>query len=501
MRDRLRRGIALIALALRGLGARKLRAVPDRARDPARRRDGRRHLHAEGVGRQGLRRHLRRGQRRDRRHRAAEARSTAASTCPSRARRCRESLVEQGRAPSTASRRPSGGDRRLDLDHDPRRERRPDRPLRRRPAADRRRASLPEPFNPFTWIEGSRPDDRRRGRDRLDHRRRGGLRGRPDRSRSAAGRGAKEYTLCGIGRFGSGVPLGGASLAVFTAARGAARSPARRASSTTIDVEAADGVTPGGARRRGSARCCRDDAEAKTGAEDAAERVRRHQGRLRLPDDGAARLRRDLGLRRRLPDLQHVLDHGRPADPRVRDAADARRVVAAGPRDRRRRGARARPARLDRSASSPASASSSWSPALFKAIGLRAAAVGHRDRPGRGDHRADGRRHGRDPRLGDRPGAARDPGHPARGAPRGRGRRRTPADAARRIWIARGAGRWSGSLALAGGLFATASFGSALPLLGLGLVLLFVGVAMLAGTLIVARSPRSSAGRSSGCAA
>ena len=53
----------------------------------------------------------------------------------------------------------------------------------------------------------------------------------------------------------------------------------------------------------------------------------------------------------------------------------------------------------------------------------------------------------------------------------------------RRIWIAR-ALVVVGIVALAGGLFATSSFGSALSLLGLGLILLFIGVAMLAGTLI-----------------
>ena len=53
----------------------------------------------------------------------------------------------------------------------------------------------------------------------------------------------------------------------------------------------------------------------------------------------------------------------------------------------------------------------------------------------------------------------------------------------RRIWIARVL-VLLGVLALAAGLFATSSFGSALPLLGLGLILLFVGVAILAGQLV-----------------
>ena len=65
----------------------------------------------------------------------------------------------------------------------------------------------------------------------------------------------------------------------------------------------------------------------------------------------------------------------------------------------------------------------------------------------------------------------------------------------RRIWIAR-ALVLIGIVALAGGLFATSSFGSALPLLGLGLILLFIGVAMLAGTLDrPARLPRRQADR------
>ena len=42
-----------------------------------------------------------------------------------------------------------------------------------------------------------------------------------------------------------------------------------------------------------------------------------------------ARVRRRVAVRGRLPDLQHVLDHGRPAHARVRDAAHARRVARA----------------------------------------------------------------------------------------------------------------------------------------------------------------------------
>ena len=53
----------------------------------------------------------------------------------------------------------------------------------------------------------------------------------------------------------------------------------------------------------------------------------------------------------------------------------------------------------------------------------------------------------------------------------------------RRTWIARGL-FLLGVVAIVAGLFGGGSFDSALPLLGLGLILLFVGVAMLAGTII-----------------
>ena len=61
-----------------------------------------------------------------------------------------------------------------------------------------------------------------------------------------------------------------------------------------------------------------------------------------------ARLRRDRALRRRVRHLQHLLDHGRAADARVRDAADARGVAAPGPRLGDPRVARHRPARVAR---------------------------------------------------------------------------------------------------------------------------------------------------------
>ncbi len=82
-------------------------------------------------------------------------------------------------------------------------------------------------------------------------------------------RGAKEYTLSGIGRFGSGVPLGGASFALFTLPEAQAIT-GKVGELDTIDVQAADGVTPDELSSRVNA-VLPDDAEAKTGAEDAAQ--------------------------------------------------------------------------------------------------------------------------------------------------------------------------------------------------------------------------------------
>ncbi len=60
------------------------------------------------------------------------------------------------------------------------------------------------------------------------------------------------------------------------------------------------------------------------------------------------RLRGDRALRRRVRHLQHLLDHRRPADARVRDAADDRRVPAPGSRLGDPRVARHRPPRVAR---------------------------------------------------------------------------------------------------------------------------------------------------------
>ena len=89
--------------------------------------------------------------------------------------------------------------------------------------------------------------------------------------------------------------------------------------------------------------------------------VERGRQRARVHLDRAADLRGDRAVRRRLHDLQHVLDHRRPADARARAAAGRRREPPAGVPVGARRSRADRARRLAdrprRSASSPRSAS------------------------------------------------------------------------------------------------------------------------------------------------
>ena len=76
------------------------------------------------------------------------------------------------------------------------------------------------------------------------------------------------------------------------------------------------GRRPAGHRRprscaRGCAAAVGRDAVVRTGEEEARSQSRRDQGRPRLPQHGAAGLRRHLAVRRRLHHLQHLLDHDR----------------------------------------------------------------------------------------------------------------------------------------------------------------------------------------------
>ena len=124
----------------------------------------------------------------------------------------------------------------------------------------------PEPFNPFTWVEGeapSTPDEV--GIDSITAEEEGYEVGQ--KITISGARGAKEYTLSGIGRFGSGVPLGGASFALFTLPEAQAIT-GKVGELDNIDVQAADGVSADELSSRINA-SLPADAEAQTGEEDA----------------------------------------------------------------------------------------------------------------------------------------------------------------------------------------------------------------------------------------
>ena len=193
----------------------KLRGGADRARDLARRRDGRRHADPRQLGQQGLRRHLRRRQRGHRRRRPRQRRDRG------RLRVARVRRRAAGGARRARSRAVDG----VELG---RRRRSATRP-RSRSSTTKASGSArsqggpphiaasvqPRAVSSFTYIDGDAPatddevaidsitaeeEDYEVGDADRDHRRRG----------------PQGLQVSAIFEFGTGVPLGGASIAVFT---------------------------------------------------------------------------------------------------------------------------------------------------------------------------------------------------------------------------------------------------------------------------------------------
>ncbi len=335
---------------------------------------------------------------------------------------------------------------------------------------------LPEPFNPFTWIEGGPPSaDDEVAIDSIT----------ADQENYEVGQtipiggqhGVKDYTLSGIGRFGSGVPLGGASLAVFTV--GEAQSITGKGDNfDDISVEADDGVTPGELSDR-IATVLPSNVESKTGAEDAAQQsadIKDGFGFLTTAllifagisvfvgaflifntfSITVAQRTKEFGMLRTL-------------------GASSRQVLASVIIEALVLGLFASLLGILAGLGFVQLVTG-----LFKAIGFEL------------------------PQSGTVIPAAAIIAPLIVGivatlgssvVPALRATRVTPLEALRdtaevdtagtrrRTWIARGLFAL-GVIAIAGGLFATSSFGAALPLLGLGLILLFIGVAMLAGSLV-----------------
>lgn len=129
-------------------------------------------------------------------------------------------------------------------------------------------SAAPEPFNPFTWIEGGEPTSAGEvAIDSITAEEEGYELGQ--QITISGSEGAKQYTLSGIGRFGSGVPLGGASIATFTLAEAQAITN-KQGELDAILVEAADGVSPAELSTQLNA-ALGEDVTATTGAEEAEQ--------------------------------------------------------------------------------------------------------------------------------------------------------------------------------------------------------------------------------------
>ena len=179
----------------------------------------------------------------------------------------------------------------------------------------------------------------RRGRDRQVDRRQEGLRGRRDDRRAGRGAGRAASASPGIVQFGSARRASAARRSPASTSRPRRRCSTSGASSTRSRSPRSPASRPGSSLKRSSRSCRRAPRcgpARQQAAEDAQDTTQLHLVPARLP----ARVRRDRALRRQLRDRELALDHDRAADARVRDAADARRVAAAGARLDRDRGAR-----------------------------------------------------------------------------------------------------------------------------------------------------------------
>ncbi len=154
-----------------------------------------------------------------------------------------------------------------------------------------------------------------------------------------------------------------------------------------IDVAAADGVTPQQLADRLEP-VIGADGTVRTGEQEADEQTAQIKEDLGFLQHRAAGVRRHRAVRGRLLDLQHLLDHRRPAHPGVRAAADDGRLARAGPAVRAR-GGRAAGARRRRDRRR------GGDPGGLGAAGDDEARRIHRARPGHGGGAPDDHRRGR----------------------------------------------------------------------------------------------------------
>ena len=330
---------SMIGVALKGLAGRKVRALLTALGDRHRRLDGQRHVHPHRHDAEVVQRPLHRdvGQHRRRHHAARRSSRTPPAAAASRSRqRCSR---RSGRCPR--SRRPRATSTRAEanvadiIGKD-------GKAVAKESVGGSYDAANAR-FSPFRFKTGKPPQG-------------------PEEVAIDAGTATKHhykvgdsvvvstlgkqhtYRITGTMSFGSVDSLGFASIAAWDV-------------KTAQALLNREGRYDGDLRRREArhvSRAARAGDQAASARRPAGQGQRRAgQGEREGPqrrhgDDplGAARLRRDRAARRRVRDLQHPVDHGRPAHARVRDAADARRLAQAGHALGAARGPDDRPARL-----------------------------------------------------------------------------------------------------------------------------------------------------------
>ena len=312
-------------LALKACGA-PVAHGPDHDRDRARRRPGHRRLHAGRHDRKARRlavhRRLRRHRRR--RHRPAPRSSVGRDVAGTGPTLPASTLAASGRCPASAS-PPATSPTRPDRRHAAAsRRRRPvlRRRLRRRDAG--RERSPRSASTTGRWATGAgRGRDRRRHRASSTSRSATRPRSPPDGPRAA-------FNVVGIARFGDVESLG-------TATRGGLR-PARRAGRCSASAAATTTCSSAGRARHhaGALRAALASAlPALAGPHRARPtgplHARRPQALRRRSSRSSCSPSASSRCCRRVHDLQHAVDHRRPAHARAGAAAHDRRLAPPGP--------------------------------------------------------------------------------------------------------------------------------------------------------------------------
>ena len=340
---------AMIRIALAQSRRAQAADCPHDAGHPARRRDDQRHLRAHRPDRPRLQADLHRrlqGHRRDRDaqgvvHRRDGGSSTAGlpavdGRAGARRRRRRRGLraTWRARAPSRSTARSS------------------------RPAAPRRSSSAVEHERPerHELRPGQVPDAPRRGRHHREARQRQEAHGRLAHHGDHRQPAPQQATVSGVFTFGAESSLGG-SLLLNTTLADAQKWFDLPGRVSEIDVKAEAGTSAETLAGRIRAALPKD-TDVKTGEQAAADQTKQMSDAIgSFLKPALLVLRRHRRAGRRLHHLQRLLDDRRPAAPRVRHAARARRLAPPGP-DRGHRRERSAWASSPRSsASSPGSAS------------------------------------------------------------------------------------------------------------------------------------------------